>query len=346
MIREAIGKLVAGEDELTGDQAHQVALEILSGEATPCQIASFLTALRLRGERVEHVVAFVRALRDRAARIAAPPGIVLDTCGTGGDDIGTFNVSTTAAFLAAGTGVRVAKHGNRAMSSRCGSADVLAALGVKIDCSHALAERCLREIGICFLFAPSYHSAMKHAVQPRREIGHRTIFNMAGPLANPAGATHQLIGVYDLALCRMFAEVLRELGSQRALVVHGSDGLDEISTAEVTELTELRNGEIHSWSATPSDFGLDAPANLEDLLAAADAHGNAEILTAILKGEESGPKAQIALVNAGAAIYVAGKAETIREGIEIARRAIASGAAHAKMEELRQMTNCETSGEP
>jgi anthranilate phosphoribosyltransferase len=343
VIREAIAKLVAAEEELTGDEAHRVALEILASEATPCQIASFLTALRIRGERVEHVVGFVRAMRDRAARIAPPPGVVLDTCGTGGDDLGTFNVSTTAALLAAGAGVRVAKHGNRAMSSRCGSADVLSALGVKIDCSHALAERCLHEIGICFLFAPSYHSAMKHAVQPRREIGHRTVFNMAGPLSNPAGATHQLIGVYDVALCRMFAEVLRELGSHRALIVHGSDGLDEISTAEVTELTELRNGEIHSWSATPADFGIETPADLEELLAADDAHGNAEIVVAILKGEETGPKAQIALVNAGAAIYVAGKAASILEGIEVARRAVASGAAFEKLEELRRTTNLETS---
>jgi len=342
VIREAIARLVAGKN-VTGEQAHQVALEILSGEATPCQIASFLTALRMRGERVEHVVGFVRAMRDKAARIETPPGVVLDTCGTGGDELGTFNVSTTAMFMAAGAGVRVAKHGNRAMSSRCGSADVLTALGVRIDCSHALAERCLREIGICFLFAPSYHLAMKHAVQPRRDIGHRTIFNMAGPLSNPAGATHQLIGVYDLSLCRMFAEVLRELGSQRALIVHGSDGLDEISTAEVTELTELRDGQIYSWSATPADFGLEQPANVEDLLAGEDARGNAEITAAILRGEEKGPKADIALVNAGAAIYVAGKAETIPEGVEIARRTIASGAAYEKLEELRRMTNLETS---
>jgi anthranilate phosphoribosyltransferase len=343
MIREAIAKLAAGEEELTADQAHQVALEILSGEATACQIASFLTALRIRGERPEHLAGFVRAMRDKAARITTPPGVVLDTCGTGGDHVGTFNVSTTAAFIAAGAGVRVAKHGNRAMSSRCGSADVLSALGVRIDCSHALAERCLREIGICFLFAPSYHSAMKHAVQPRREIGHRTIFNMAGPLSNPAGATHQLIGVYDVSLCRTFAEVLRELGAERALIVHGSDGLDEISTTEVTELTELRNGELRSWSVTPKDFGLEEPADLEDLLAAEDAVGNAAILVAILKGEETGPKAQIALVNAGAAIYVAGRADTIVEGMEIARRAIVSGAPFEKLEELRQMTNLETS---
>jgi len=341
MIREAIGKLVAGE-AVTGGEAHQVALEILAGEATACQIASFLTALRIRGERVEHVTAFVRAMRDKAARIETPPGVILDTCGTGGDEIGTFNVSTTAAFLAAGAGVCVAKHGNRAMSSRCGSADVLTALGVRIDCSHALAERCLREIGICFLFAPSYHSAMKHAVQPRREIGHRTIFNMAGPLSNPAGATHQLIGVYDVSLCETFAEVLRELGAERALIVHGSDGLDEISTADVTKLTELRQGEIHSWSATPADFGFSQPADLEDLLAADDPKANAEILVAILQGKEIGPKAQIALVNAGAAIYVAGKAKTIPEGIEIARRAIASGAAYEKLDELRQMTNLDT----
>ena len=340
MIREAIGRLVSGE-AVTGDEAHQVALEILTGEATPCQVASFLTALRVRGEKPEHVAGFVRVMRDKAARIERPKGVVLDTCGTGGDEIGTFNVSTAAAFVAAGAGVVVAKHGNRAMSSRCGSADVLTALGVKIDCPHAVAERCLHEIGICFLFAPSYHPAMKYAGQPRREIGHRTIFNMAGPLSNPAGATHQLIGVYDGSLCRLFATVLRELGSERALIVHGSDGLDEISTTDVTELTELKDGEIRSWSVTPKDLGLEKPAELEDLLAAEDAQGNADILVAILKGEETGPKADFVLVNAGAAIYVAGGAATIREGIEAARRVVASGAAYAKLERLREMTNTE-----
>ena len=343
MIKTAIAKLVAGE-YLAGEQAHRVALEILSGEATACQIASFLTALRMRGESVEHLGAFVRAMRAKAAPLETPGGVILDTCGTGGDEIGTFNVSTTAMFMAAAAGIRVAKHGNRAMSSRCGSADVLAAAGVRIDCSRALSEQCLREIGICFLFAPAYHSAMKHAVQPRREIGHRTIFNLAGPLSNPAGATHQLIGVYDVSLCRVFAEVLRELGTERALVVHGSDGLDEISTTAATELTELHDGEIRSWTATPADFGLEQPARIEDLLAAEDAQGDADTLVAILRGEETGPKAEIALVNAGAAVYVAGKAESIREGIEIARRAVGSGAAHEKLEQLRQMTNLEERG--
>jgi anthranilate phosphoribosyltransferase len=277
-------------------------------------------------------------MREKAAHIQRPKGIVFDTCGTGGDNIGTFNVSTTAAFIVAAAGIPVAKHGNRAMSSRCGSADVLTALGVRIDCPHAVAERCLAEIGICFLFAPAYHSAMKHAVQPRREIGHRTIFNLAGPLSNPAGASHQLIGVYDRSLCRMFAEVLRELGSERVLIVHGSDGLDEISTTEVTELTELRNGDIYSWSATPSDFGIETPADMADLLAGEDAEANAAIVTAILKGDETGPKAEIALVNAGAALYVAGKAESIPEGVKAARQMIASGAAYAKLEALCEMT--------
>ena len=343
MIKEAITRLVAGDD-LTGEEAHKVALQILSGEATACQIASFLTALRIRGERVEHLEAFVRAMRAKAAHIETPGGVILDTCGTGGDGIGTFNVSTTAMFMAAAAGIRVAKHGNRAMSSRCGSADVLVAAGIRIDCSRAVSERCLREIGICFLFAPAFHSAMKHAVQPRREIGHRTIFNLAGPLSNPAGATHQLIGVYDVSLCRVFAEALRGLGTERALIVHGSDGLDEISTTAPTEMTELRDGEIRAWSATPADFGLEHPANIEDLLATEDAQGDAETLVAILKGEETGPKAEIALVNAGAAIYVAGKAESIREGIEIARRTVASGVAFEKLEQLRRMTNLDAGG--
>lgn len=340
MIQEAIGKLVAGEP-FTGDEAYRTAQEILSGGATACQIASFLTALRIRGERPEHVAAFVRAMREKATRIDPPKGVVLDTCGTGGDDIGTFNVSTTAMFIAAGAGIPLAKHGNRAMSSRCGSADVLAAAGVKIDCSPEVSQRCLHEIGVCFLFAPAYHAAMKHAVQPRREIGHRSIFNLAGPLSNPAGATHQLIGVYDRSLCEMFAEALRELGSRRALIVHGSDGLDEISTTEVTELTELAGGEIHTWAASPGEFGIEQPANLEDLLAGEDADANARIMMSILKGEETGPKADIALVNAGAAIYVAGKADSIIEGTNFAREVIAAGKAFEKLEQLRDLSNRE-----
>ncbi|MCX8035683.1 MAG: anthranilate phosphoribosyltransferase [Candidatus Sumerlaeia bacterium] len=338
MIREAIGQLVAG-DELTGEAARAVALEILSGEATPCQIASFLTALRIRGHTAAHVLGFVQAMREKATRIAAPEGVILDTCGTGGDDLGTFNISTTAMFLAAGAGVRVAKHGNRAMSSRCGSADVLTALGVKIDCSPALSERCLHELGVCFLFAPLYHTAMKHAVQPRREIGHRTIFNLAGPLCNPAGATHQLIGVYDAPLGSMFAEVLRMLGCRRALIVHGADGLDEISVTAPTELTELRDGKIRAWTVTPRDLGFKHTAALADLRAAEDAAGNAAITLAILRGEETGPRAEVALANAGAALYVAEQADTLCEGIELARKALASGAALAKLDALRQMTN-------
>jgi len=341
MIKEAIARLVENRS-LGAAEAYAVALEILSGEATPSQVASFLTALHIRGEQPEQIAAFARALKEKATRITPPEGVVLDTCGTGGDGIGTFNVSTTAMFFVAAAGVRIAKHGNRAMSSRCGSADVLAAAGVKIDPLPPVAERCLREIGICFLFAPAYHAAMKHAAKPRREIGHRTIFNLAGPLANPAGATHQLVGVYDGSLCRVFAEVLRELGTRRALVVHGSDGLDEISTTEVTELTELRGGEIHTWSATPADFGLEKPAELDDLLAEPTPAANAKLMEAILKGEEKGPRAEIAIVNAGAAIYLAGVAQTIPEGIAIAKDIAASGAAYEKLEELRRMSNLET----
>jgi anthranilate phosphoribosyltransferase len=341
MIKEAIHSLVSGE-EVAGDVAHVVALEILSGEATACQIASFLTALRIRGEKTEHVVAFVRAMREKATRIARPDGVVLDTCGTGGDASGSFNISTTAMFITAAAGVRVAKHGNRAMSSRCGSADVLAAAGVKIDCAPEVSERCLREIGVCFLFAPAYHSAMKHAVTPRREIGHRTIFNMAGPLSNPAGATHQLIGVYDPALCRMFAEVLRELGTVRALIAHGADGLDEISICNRTSLIELRDGAIREWSVGPEDFGLNGAGNLSDLQARGGPDESAALMSAILRGEETGPKAQIALANAAAALYVAGMTETIRASMALARETVKSGAAHEKLQQLVGMTNVET----
>lgn len=338
VIQEAIAKLVANEI-VTGDEAHAIALEILSGEATPCQIASFLTALRIRGEAPDHVVGFVRAMREKAVRIQPPEGVVLDTCGTGGDGKGTFNVSTTAMFIAAGAGIAVAKHGNRAMSSQCGSADVLAAAGVKIDCAPAVSERCLREIGVCFMLAPIYHGAMKHAVLPRREVGHRTIFNMAGPLSNPAGATHQLIGVYDGALCRVFAEVLRELGTKRALIVHGADGLDEISTAAVTEMTELRDGEVSTSSMTPEELGIDSTAGIDEMAAAGGPEESLKIMTDILRGEETGPRAQMAIANAGAAIYVAGQADSIAEGVKIAQQTIASGAAQEKLEQLVQFTN-------
>jgi len=336
LTKKAIATLAAGGTP-SGAETDAVAEEIMSGEATPAQIAAFITALRLRGETVDQIVAFTRVMREKAAAIKAPAGPILDTCGTGGDGAGTFNISTTAAFIAAGAGVVVAKHGNRGVSSACGSADVLTELGVRIDAPVEATARCLREAGIGFLFAPLYHAAMKHAIGPRREIGIRTIFNMLGPLSNPARATHQLIGVYDAALAGLFCQVLRKLGSRRALVVHGSDGLDEITTTGLTAVSELKaDGAIESYMIRPEDFGLPA-ARAAELLGGSPAD-NARDMLAILDGAP-GPKADVALLNAAAAIYVAEAAGSIAHGLERARAAVRDGAAKEKLEALRRVSN-------
>lgn len=335
MIKEAIALLVGNED-LPGDKAREVANEILEGEATPSQIAAFITALRIRKEKVEHIVAFAQALRQRASRITPPEGIVLDTCGTGGDAYGTFNVSTAAAIIASAAGVRVAKHGNRAVTSTCGSADVLSALGVNLDAPLEVAEKCLEEIGLCFLFAPACHSAMRHAVTPRREVGIRSIFNMVGPLVNPAGATHQLMGVYAPELTETFAEVFRELGTERALVVHGSDGIDEVTLTSVTQVTELVDGEIETWTVAPSEFGL-KPIDLEDILVDST-EAAAQAMRDVLSGKE-GPCADMALVNAGAALFVAGKAVGLVEGYHLAKECVAGGQAIEQLKKLAQATS-------
>jgi len=337
MIREAIQKLFDGLD-LTEAESHEVANKIMDGTATPSQIAAFITALSLRGEKKENVVGFARTMREKAKKIHSPAGeIVLDTCGTGGDRVGTFNISTAAAFIASGAGVKVAKHGNRSVSSNCGSADVLKALGVNIEAPTQVSQKCLDELGIAFLFAPLYHGAMKYAIGPRREIGIRTIFNIVGPLSNPAGATHQLVGVFDNSLLRLFMEVLKELGSKRALAVRGDDGLDEITTTTTTHVAELQdNGEIKEYTLEPEDFGI-AKSSLEDLLGS-DPEANAKSLGTILNGEP-GAKTDCALMNAGAAIYISGNAESIQDGIRRARESISSGMAMAKLDALRQITN-------
>jgi anthranilate phosphoribosyltransferase len=335
VIQEAIALLVAAEP-LPGEKARAVAEEILNGEATPSQIAAFVTALRIRGETVEHILAFVEVLRAHGAHVEKPPGVLLDTCGTGGDASGTFNVSTAAAVIASAAGVCVAKHGNRAVSSACGSADVLTQLGVNVAAPPEVSQRCLREIGLAFLFAPAYHPAMKHAAAPRREVGIRTIFNMIGPLSNPAGATHQLVGVYSAALTETFAQVLRGLGTERALVVHGADGLDEVTTTGPTRITELRDGEIRTRTVSPADFGV-PPAALNDLRVASVEHAAEEILK-VLRGEP-GPRTDMALANAGAALYVAGRAPSLLEGCRLARETAASGKALEKLRDLIRMTN-------
>lgn len=329
MIKEAIAALV-DRRELTRSEAETVMGEIMRGETTPAQISAFVIALRLKGETVDEIAGMASTLRAHA-RVLALEEATLDTCGTGGDGLSTFNISTTTAFVAAGAGVKVAKHGNRAATSCCGSADVLEALGVKIDLSPEKAAGCLRETGIAFLFAPAYHPALRHAAVPRREIGVRTVFNILGPLANPAGARAQVLGVADGALVRKLAEVLLRLGAERALVVHGEDGLDELSTTAPSRVCELRGGALKEYRVTPEELGL-PKAKLADL-AGGDAAANAAILRRVLAGE-SGPRRDIVILNAAAALVAAGKADTLAGGLKLARESIDSGRAVAALDKM------------
>jgi len=330
MVQQAIRTLVAGRD-LTEAEAGAVAREIMTGAAAPAQVAGLLVALRMRGETVDEIVGFVRAVRDGAAAIPIDGDGLIDTCGTGGDDCGTFNISTTAAFVAAAAGCRVAKHGNRAVSSRCGSADVLAELGVRIELSPAQTAACIEQIGVGFLMAPQYHPGARHAVEARRAIGIRSIFNTIGPLVHPARATRQLVGVYASHLTETMAEVLRRLGSRHCLVVHSEDGLDEISIAAPTLVTELRAGEIRTLTIAPEEFGMQR-GRLDEIAGGDPAH-NAAIVREVLSGAR-GPRRDVVVLNAGAAIYVGGKAEAIAEGIRRAVEAINSGAARRKLDAL------------
>ena len=335
MLENALKKLMAGKP-LSQEEIEQAANAMMEGDATPIKVASFLTALRIRGESPEDIHAFARVLRSRAVPFNREEGVVLDTCGTGGDHSGTFNISTAAAFIAAGAGVSVAKHGNRSMTSKCGSADVLAMLGVCTDCSTKVMERALREAGICFLFAQQYHHSMRHVAPVRRELGFRTIFNLLGPLANPARASHQLIGVFAPEIVDVYAQVLARLGSEHALVVHGSDGLDEITTTGKTFAAEIRHGAVKHFTIEPEDFGI-AKATPEQIKGG-EPEENAQIVRDILAGQP-GPRADIAILNAGAAIFVADKAATIAEGVESARRSVASGAALRKLEQLKEIAS-------
>jgi anthranilate phosphoribosyltransferase len=335
MISEATKRLIAGET-LAETEVEEVAGEMMSGDATPVQIAAFLTAQAIRGERIPEIVAFARALRARALPFRRPEGIVIDTCGTGGDHSGTFNISTAAALVAAGAGVRVAKHGNRGASSRCGSADVLQELGVRLDAPPEVMERALAEASICFLFAQHYHQSMRHVGPVRRELGFRTVFNLVGPLSNPAGASRQLIGVFRSELVETYAGALAQLGCEGGMVVHGEDGLDEISTTSPTVVATVVGGGVKVSRMAPEDFGM-ARARREDL-AGGEAPENAAIIRAILAGEP-GPKADIVLLNAGAAIHVAGAAPSVAAGVEAARRAIAGGEAARRLDALVRVTN-------
>ena len=334
-IRQAIDKLVNRLD-LSETEMIEVMNQIMTGEATPLQVAAFLTALRMKGETVDEITGAARVMREKAHRVGVGAGTVLDTCGTGGDQKGTFNISTTAAFVLAGAGVCVAKHGNRAVSSHSGSADVLGALGVKVDAPKEKVERCIAEIGIGFLFAPLLHEAMKYAMQPRRDIGIRTIFNILGPLTNPAMARYQLLGIYSGDLVVAIARVLKNLGSIRAMVVHGVEGLDEISLCGPTRVAELRDGEVQESTIEPEQFGLQR-CRIEDLHGG-NAEQSAGIVRGILDGSK-GPRRDVVLLNSGAALYVSGKAATTQEGIRLAAESIDSGRARRKLERLVELTN-------
>ncbi len=329
-IQEAIAKVIEGAD-LSRDEMADAMNQIMSGEATDAQIGAFLIALRVKGECVDEIAGAASVMREKATPIVTKHDVIVDTCGTGGDHSGTFNISTTAAFVAAGAGLCVAKHGNRAATSQSGSADVLGALGVNIEASPETVSRCLDDVGIGFLFAISLHGAMKYAIGPRREIGARTIFNALGPLSNPAGATRQVVGVYSAALIETLAGVLGTLGSERAFVVHGSDGLDEMTLTGPTRVSELKNGSVSTYDVSPGDFGL-AQAST-DALKGGDADYNAEITRSILNGEE-GPRRDIVLLNAAAAIVAGDKARDLNEGVQVAAEVIDSGKALEKLEGL------------
>ncbi len=343
-IKQAIEKVVKREN-LTERETRDVFDQIMTGGATPSQIGAFITALRMKGETVEEITGAAKVMREKALKIKVG-GInrddmniddetILDTCGTGGTGTNTFNISTTVAFVVAGAGVKVAKHGNRSASSMCGSADVLEALGVQLDVPVEVTEKCIREIGIGFIYAPLFHGAMKYAVAPRKEIGIRTIFNLLGPLCNPVSANCQVLGVYEEKLTTVIARVLRNLGSKRAFVVHGRDRLDEVTITGKTVVSELANGKIKDYLVSPSTFGL-KKARQEDIKGG-NAAENANIIMRVLLGEKS-PKRDIVLANSSVALMAAGKAQDFKAGVRLAAQSIDSGKAVEKLEMLAKMT--------
>lgn len=334
MIKEALSKVVSGND-LTMAEARDVMTEIMQGQATQAQIGAFLTALRMKGETADEITGCAQAMRESAVRVTPRQGMLVDTCGTGGDSTGTFNISTTVAFVAAGAGLAVAKHGNRSVSSQCGSADLLQALGVNLELNAEQVARCIDEVGIGFLFAPLLHPAMKHAVGPRKEIGLRTIFNILGPLSNPAGAKRQLLGVYDGSLTEVMAEVLRALGAEHAFVVHGADGLDELSVTGSNRISQLRDGRVETYDLDPQQLGL-ARANIGDL-AGGTADDNAAITKALLDGER-GPKRDVVLLNTAAVLVAGDKAADFGDALTLAAESIDSGNARRKLDQLVEFT--------
>lgn len=336
MIKEMISKVIKGEDLLEEEMVHVMG-EIMGGSASPAQIGAFLSLLRVKGETPAEITGAARVMREKATKIdAGTKAIVVDTCGTGGDGSMTFNISTAAAFVVSAAGLTVAKHGNRSVSSKSGSADVLRSLGVNIEAEVSRVEECLSEIGIGFLFAPLLHGAMKYAAPVRRDIGIRTIFNILGPLTNPAGAMRQVIGVYAPELTDTLAKVLFNLGCEHAFVVRGEDGLDEITLTTETKVTELKDGEIKTYHLKPEELGFER-SRPEDLVGG-DSEENANILLSIFKGEK-GPKRDIVVANASAAIVAGGLAGTLAEGVALASGAIESGAALEKLSRLKELTN-------
>jgi anthranilate phosphoribosyltransferase len=334
LLRETLKKAAAGE-ALSAGEAERALEEIMEGGANPAVTAALLTALRVRGESVGEIVGFARAMRRFAQKVEAPEGVV-DTCGTGGDAKGTINISTAAAFVARGAGVTVAKHGNRAATSQAGSADVLEALGAEIGLEPKEVGRCIEEVGIGFMFARTHHPAMRHVVPVRAELPFRTVFNLLGPLTNPAGARRQLVGVFAGDYVRPVAEALRALGAEKALVVHGTDGLDEVTVTGPTRVAEVSDGGVTEYEISPEQFGL--PHHEPDGLLGGDAHLNARVLKDVLSGEEEGAARDVILLNAGAAVYVSGRAKALEEGVRLAAESIANGAATEALESFVRAT--------
>ena len=334
MIQDAISKLVLRQN-LTLYETENVMNQIMEGRATNAQIAAFLVSLRLKGETIDEITACAKIMRRKSTTINPKVKYLVDTCGTGGDGTGTFNISTAAAFVVAGCGVSVAKHGNKSVSSKCGSADVLSALGINIEVSPERVEKCIEEVGMGFMFAPMFHPAMKHALTARKEIGIRTVFNMLGPLTNPANAQSQLIGVFNSELLIVFAEVLKNLNVKHALIVHGN-GLDEITVCGKTQVCELKNGIISQYEINPSDFGFEISSMKE--LKGGSAEENAEIILEILNGSE-GPKRDIVLINSAAALLTTGIVNNLKDGIKMSEESIDSGKALQVLENLIKFTN-------
>jgi len=337
-IQEAIKKVISRED-LTEDEMHSVMNDIMTGNATDAQIGGFLVGLSMKGETIDEIVAAAKVMRSLATGVKiSKPKHLVDTCGTGGDSSGLFNVSTASAFVVASAGGQVAKHGNRSISSKSGSADVLETAGVNLDMSPETISNCVEKIGVGFMFAPAHHSAMKYAIGPRRELAVRTIFNVLGPLTNPAGAPSQVMGVYHKDLVEPIAYALKNLGSSHVMVVHSNDGLDEISIAGSTYVAELKNGTVETYSISPSDFDMQQ-TNL-DAICVEDADASLKLIQEALDGQE-GPAKDIIALNAGAAIYVSGLTNSLKDGVKKAQAVLNSGAAHQKLDDLvRMSTGC------